>query len=166
MIPTQRGIAIHAKDAESCGITLSFKPPIEATSSRELLAKAAPMLCSSTINVVYGQKLDMVLATAGATSTPIGFKGLDFDFSTVVSEIFCRMIIPLTVIVKTLFFMGLVVGSVILEHPFSISRSPFFVVYAFLFSNLSVHNNTVSFQLAALTRQAGQRQLVLSIPQV
>ena len=90
----------------------------------------------------------MSLATTSANSTAIGLKHPKFQPTGAFSLLRSECCLVKYVIGFTLFFMSMIVSA---------------GVCSVLFSSFVGHKNAASFQLAALTRQAGKRQLEVSI---
>lgn len=95
----------------------------------------------------------MSFTTTSANTTAVSFKGCNLNAFPVAFQI----VIPLA-------WMLLLVGLVILIVLRFISLMIFFGVITLCSSIFVRHKSTASNQLAALTRQAGKRQLEVIIP--
>lgn len=127
-----------------------FQPPIKMAAT---YARLSTVSFAAATDMVNGKELHMIFPTAYTNSSSVGFASLPFQFLPVIPPIFpCSLLsrgIVLTPVCLHIFFTSLV----------KCSRS-----LSSLFNILPSHKNTASSQLAALTRQAGERQLEVIIP--
>lgn len=141
-------------------------------------AEFFPVLKTTATNMVNGEELHMILGTTGTRSSTIGNKNRKFEFHRMFFALFgafrfIRCIAgsyshlvccPICPVILTLFFrMPSIVGRGVCNVLISMRGSVCFLIFLFLRRVFVRHNKTTSHQLAALTRQAGERQLGVSI---
>ncbi len=142
---TQSKITVHTKNTKARGIALFFEPKIDL-SSRD--SNATAMDITSSVYMVNAKKLDMGFGATDTCSAPVSFKGSEF----------CGLMQPL-IISTNLVGMCQAPPPRIQRTFCSVIAGVFSISCLNLLRVFVGHKNTASFQLAALTRQAGQRQL-------
>jgi len=163
---SQGEVAIEAKHPEAKGIVVLFEPVVELPSTNLIAHYLAPVFISMTVHMVNRKKLRPRFFTASTQCATICIERSRLDRNSCVSVIsvsFKRMCLPPTARVFVPFVtMSFSIFYEGCSYLLWILRSISSCLLAIFFF-IPWHKNAASPQLAAVTRQAGDRQLEVSI---